>query len=119
VGSIVETGSGKGVVTNVSLLKGMLKIRLDNGNESDHIECSVDEVRMVKIPSRRCRGDKAGGCSAEGCPSSATCKNRITDVDVDVDADTDPGGEIIIADESADILLDDELELSARSYNDL
>ena len=68
VGSLVETDKGRGVVMNVSLLKGLLKVRLENGNESDLADFSVDEVRLIKSPAKRGR-DKAGAqMAAQAAP---------------------------------------------------
>ena len=67
VGAIVDTGRGRGVVVNVSLLKGLIKVRLDDGSGTDLIEFSVDDVKQVKKPSKNCRG-KTDSCA---CPASA------------------------------------------------
>lgn len=47
-GATVETPAGKGVVENVSLLKGLLKVRIDSEKESALQEFSVDEVKVLK-----------------------------------------------------------------------
>ena len=54
-GAIVDTDQGRGVVTNVSLLKGLLKVKLDDGNESELVDFSVEDVRLIKNPSKRGR----------------------------------------------------------------
>ncbi|MDR1061683.1 MAG: stage 0 sporulation family protein [Clostridiales bacterium] len=57
VGAIVATQEGQGVVTGVGLLKGRVKVRLDNGNDSDLKDFGVDEVRLLKNASKRRGGD--------------------------------------------------------------
>jgi cell fate regulator YaaT (PSP1 superfamily) len=60
-GAIVETEEGRGVVVSVSLLKGRLKIKLDDGNDTDLVEYGVDDVHVIKNPSRRERSGERGG----------------------------------------------------------
>jgi cell fate regulator YaaT (PSP1 superfamily) len=83
VGAVVETAKGRGVVVSVSLLKGLLKVRLEDGNESDLIEFAVDEVRMVKSPSRRYRVKSGAGAGADA--------DTGADAGADAGADTQPG----------------------------
>ncbi|MDR1440019.1 MAG: stage 0 sporulation family protein [Clostridiales bacterium] len=53
VGAIVGTQDGQGVVTGVNLLKGRLKVKLDNGNDADLKDLGVDEVMLVKNAPKR------------------------------------------------------------------
>lgn len=48
VNAIVETPSGQGVITEVNLLKEVVKVRLDKGNETDLIEFSMNDVKVIK-----------------------------------------------------------------------
>ena len=97
VGSIVDTESGRGIVTNVSLLKGLLKVRLDDGNESDLIEYNVDEVRLIRGPSKRGR-DKA---DAEAAPAIADPVSAVA-----------INGEEILDEEAAALILEDDIAKS-------
>lgn len=47
-GAIVETPEGQGVVMDISLLKELVKVRLDKGNEADLRLYKVNEVRVIK-----------------------------------------------------------------------
>lgn len=47
-GAIVATPEGQGIVMDVSLLKEIVKVRLDKGNETDLKVYSVGEVRVIK-----------------------------------------------------------------------
>jgi len=48
VGAIVETPEGQGAVMEVSLLKGMVKVKLDKGNETDLEVFKVDDIKIIK-----------------------------------------------------------------------
>jgi cell fate regulator YaaT (PSP1 superfamily) len=48
MGAIVETPEGQGVVMDTSLLKELVKVRLDKGNEADLRLYKVGEVRVIK-----------------------------------------------------------------------
>lgn len=52
-GAIVETPEGQGVVMDISLLKEIVKVRLDKGNEADLRLYKVDEVRVIKDVAAR------------------------------------------------------------------
>jgi cell fate regulator YaaT (PSP1 superfamily) len=52
VGAIVETPEGQGTVMEVSLIRELLKIKLDKGNETDLKIYKVDEVKVIKDASR-------------------------------------------------------------------
>ena len=67
VGAIVDTNRGRGVVMSVSLLKELLKVKLDDGNVADLVEFSVDEVKLIKNPAKRSR-EKAGAEENQDSP---------------------------------------------------
>lgn len=48
MGAIVETPDGQGVVMSTSLLKEIIKVKLDKGNETDLRVYRVDEVKVIK-----------------------------------------------------------------------
>ena len=48
VGSMVETDCGRGVVTEVNLLREQVKVRIDGKSESDQIVFKADEVKVIK-----------------------------------------------------------------------
>jgi cell fate regulator YaaT (PSP1 superfamily) len=48
VGAIVDTPGGQGVIVEVSLLKGMVKVKLDKGNETDVEIYDTDSVKVIK-----------------------------------------------------------------------
>ncbi len=48
IGAIVDTPDGQGVVMETSLLKEMIKVKLDKGNETDLRVYKVDEVKVIK-----------------------------------------------------------------------
>lgn len=48
VGAIVETPLGQGVVMDISLLKEIVKVKLDKGNETDLEVYNISEVRIIK-----------------------------------------------------------------------
>ena len=52
-GSIVETSDGVGVVEYVNLLKGRLKVKIENEKEKVYKDCSVDEVKVLKKANLR------------------------------------------------------------------
>ena len=47
-GALVSTKEGKGVVTEVSLLTGMLKVRLDKSPDSPPVSVNVRDVKVVR-----------------------------------------------------------------------
>ncbi len=57
VGAIVETPEGHGTVMAVSLLKEMLKVKLDKVNETDLKVYSSSEVKVIKDVAREDDGD--------------------------------------------------------------
>ncbi|RCX18282.1 cell fate regulator YaaT (PSP1 superfamily) [Anaerobacterium chartisolvens] len=57
VGAIVETPEGNGTVMAVSLLKEMLKVKLDKVNETDLKLYNSSEVRVIKDVAREDYGD--------------------------------------------------------------
>ena len=53
VGAVVNTSMGQGIIVDVSLLKGLVKVKLDDGNEAGLETFKVDEVKVIKNPSKR------------------------------------------------------------------
>lgn len=51
-GAIVETPDGQGVVMAISLLKELIKVKLDKGNETDLKIYNASEVKVIKDVSR-------------------------------------------------------------------
>lgn len=51
-GAVVETPEGQGVIMDISLLKEIVKVRLDKGNETDLKLYKAEEVRVIKDVSR-------------------------------------------------------------------
>lgn len=47
-GAVVETQFGVGTVEYVNLLKGMLKVKIENERESSYQDCHVSEVKIIK-----------------------------------------------------------------------
>ena len=47
-GAVVTTKEGKGVVTEVSLLTGMLKVRLDKSPDSPPVSVNLRDVKVVR-----------------------------------------------------------------------
>lgn len=54
-GALVETPDGKGVVEFVSLLKGVVKVRVEKGKEVVLDEYKVSQVRILKKPKQNVR----------------------------------------------------------------
>ena len=48
IGAIVDTPEGQGVVMDVNLLKEILKVKMDKGNETDLRLYNISEVRVIK-----------------------------------------------------------------------
>ena len=48
VGALVSTKEGKGVVTEVSLLTGMLKVRMDKSPDSPAVSVNVKDVKVIR-----------------------------------------------------------------------
>lgn len=48
VGAIVSTPSGQGTVMDISLLKELVKVKMDKGNETDLQIYKADEVKVIK-----------------------------------------------------------------------
>ena len=111
-GSIVDTDKGRGVVVNVSLLKGLLKVKLDDGDESNLIECAVDEIKLIKSPSKRYREKpeaSAGAASDNGAAETrktGAAKNGAgEEVMTAADAETGVGAAEEAADSADSIVL--------------
>lgn len=56
-GAIVETPDGQGVVVETYLIKEVVKVRLDKGNETDLQAYKIDEIRVIKDVSVREDGE--------------------------------------------------------------
>ena len=56
-GAIVETPDGQGVVVEAYLIKEIVKVKLDKGNETDLQAYKVDEIKVIKDVSAREDGD--------------------------------------------------------------
>ena len=48
VGSIVETADGKGAITAVSVLKGILTVAVENGDEKRLKDYKAEDVKVIK-----------------------------------------------------------------------
>jgi len=59
VGSLVKTGEGNGIVTEVSLLKGLLKVRLDKNKDGLPKEFSLKEITVLKRVNPNKKGSAA------------------------------------------------------------
>lgn len=56
-GAVVDTPEGQGVIMEVSLLKEIVKVKLDKGNETDLRIYSASEVRVIKDVSHHDDGE--------------------------------------------------------------
>ena len=57
VGAIVETPDGQGLVVETYLVKEMVKVRLDKGNETDLQTYKMNEVKIIKDASVKDEND--------------------------------------------------------------
>ena len=64
VGAVVQTEEGRGVVTEVSLLTGMLKVRLDKAPDSPPVAVAVASVKTVRGNGARPEKTDKGGADA-------------------------------------------------------
>lgn len=48
VGSLVKTPDGKGVVSSVSILKGIVSVAIENGTEKEIKDYKTDEIKILK-----------------------------------------------------------------------
>jgi len=51
IGSVVETQEGNGIVVSNNLLREKVKVRMDKGNETDLVEFSIDDVKVITLKS--------------------------------------------------------------------
>ena len=58
-GTLVSSPEGRGLITDVSLLTGMLKVRLDNGEGFKSIHKSEVSV-LAQVPSMQPKRDEPG-----------------------------------------------------------
>ncbi len=56
-GAIVETPDGQGVVFEIYLIRGIVKVRLDKGNETDLKTYRIDGIKVIKDVSVQEDGD--------------------------------------------------------------
>lgn len=56
VGSVVETPDGKGEVCAVSLLKGIVSVTVDAGNEKEIKDYNLKQIKIIKL--HRSKGEK-------------------------------------------------------------
>ncbi len=56
--AIVETPEGQGVVISVSLLKELVKVKLDKGNETDLKVYPISEIKVIKDGQKSSDGDE-------------------------------------------------------------
>ena len=59
VGSLVKTGDGNGIVAEVNLLKGLIKVRLDKNKEGLPKEFKIKEVTVLKRVHPNKKGNAA------------------------------------------------------------
>lgn len=57
VGSVVQTDEGRGVVTEVNLLSGQIKVRLDKAPDSPPVTLAAATVKTVHGPRRKAEPD--------------------------------------------------------------
>jgi cell fate regulator YaaT (PSP1 superfamily) len=57
VGAIVETPDGQGVVEETYLIKEIVKVKLDKGNETDLKTYKINEVKIIKDAAEREESD--------------------------------------------------------------
>jgi cell fate regulator YaaT (PSP1 superfamily) len=57
-GAVVQTPAGKGTVEYVSLLQGVVKVKIDDEKEKALQEFKVSEVKVLKRPSRKPEKEK-------------------------------------------------------------
>lgn len=57
IGAIVETPEGQGVVMDCSLLRELVKVKLDKGNETDLLVCCIEDIKIIKNVSYQDDGD--------------------------------------------------------------
>jgi cell fate regulator YaaT (PSP1 superfamily) len=58
VNAIVSTPQGKGVVVDVSLIKEMVKVKLDKGDEKDLQEFKASEIKVIKDGEKNNNNDE-------------------------------------------------------------
>ena len=58
VGSVVKTKQGNGVVEKVDLLKERVNVKMDNPNEPELLQFSLDDIKVLKKPVGRKKGKK-------------------------------------------------------------
>lgn len=53
IDAVVQTPDGQGVVIQVNLLKGIVRVKLDNEQSTDIIDYSVKDIRVVKDAEKK------------------------------------------------------------------
>ena len=56
-GSVVMTPSGKGVVQSTAVLKGIVRVKLEEGNEAQFADFPVDDIKILKSGLRNEQND--------------------------------------------------------------
>ena len=93
VGSIVDTPGGRGTVVGVSLLKGRLKVKLDNGNDTDIAEHGLEEIEVIKavrhasVETGRKGGRNGGHAAGAPVPEGEHANGAADAAEADVDID--------------------------------
>ena len=113
-GATVDTDRGRGVVMNVSLLKGILKVKLDDGNEADLVDFSVDEVRLIKNPAKRGKDkNESAGAPAPNISDAIIDGDGVILDDAEATLILEDADAALILDEAeAALILDDEIDKS-------
>ena len=75
VGSIVKTKDGNGMVTEVNLLRGLLKVSLDK-NEGTPKEYNVRDITLIKKGTRRRSNDGMSTKNLGTLTKVLKCKNE-------------------------------------------
>ena len=112
VGAIVDTDRGRGVVMSVSLLKGLLKVKLDDGNETDLEDFTVEEVRLIKSPSKRSREKAGAGTGTAAAAGAGAGAGMGMDMGMGMGVDAD-------ADMIADAYIDADIDLAVDAEADV
>lgn len=77
VGATVMTPEGRGVVTESSVLKGQIKVRLDKNPDSPPAEMQVEDVNVIRAdrPNKNKSADAGEGAPKENAEKPANAEN--------------------------------------------